>query len=251
MRLYGRECEADPYDKEPTVEVGVLPANEDKLVAGTMMQADYTASPMAFALEGGIKHQLERAKAHPDRKQIVVLITDGFTQDLACRYSLQDVQDIALEGFNSEPSIYTYVIGFGAPDTMSTIADEVLARFSVLNGVARDGGGGRAYSVKYNDDPENMHDALTAIRRDAQPCEYEIPENADPAALNLSVFPNSFVPRVDSREACSPTSQGFFYKPEGSESPTTIELCPSSCRLLQLGDFAALLYFGCPTARPL
>lgn len=251
LSFYGRECEAETYSKEPTVEIGELPANEDALVAGTMMPADYTASPMAPALEGGIQHQLERAKAHPDRKQIVVLITDGFTQDLSCRYSLQDVEDIALKGFNSEPSIWTYVIGFGAPDTMNTSADEVLARFSVLNGIAREGGGGRAFSVKFNDDPENMHDALTTIRRTAQPCAYEIPDFADPDNLNLSLFPNSFVPRVDSRAACQPTAQGFYYETaEGSERPSSIELCPASCRLLQLGDFAALLYSGCPTVRP-
>jgi hypothetical protein len=249
LRYYGRECEADPYNKEPTVEVGVLPANADKLVAGTMLPADYSASPMAFALKGGIEHQMQRAKDHPNRKQIVVLITDGFTQDLTCRYSLQDVEDIALNGFNAEPSIGTYVIGFGAPDTMSAIADEVLARFSVLNGIAREGGSTRAYSVKYNDDPEEMHQALTAIRREAQPCAYDIPEDADPDKLNLSILDNNFVPRVDGPAACRPTSPGFYYMPEGSDAPTSIELCPASCRLLQLGDFAGLLYSGCPTVR--
>ncbi|HET8939258.1 MAG TPA: hypothetical protein VFN67_37695 [Polyangiales bacterium] len=251
LRYYGRECEADSYDKEPTVEVGELPANEEKLVAATEMQADYTASPMLFALQGGIAHQKARAKAHPDRKQIVVLVTDGFTQDLACRYSLQDVQDAASEGFNTKPEIETYVIGFGSPDTMSAIADDIIARFSVLHSIARDGGGGRAASVKVNDDPEVMRDALTAIRRAAQPCVYEIPEHADPANLNLSVFPNTFVPRVDGPEHCTLTEQGFYYLPEGSDSPTEIELCYSTCRPLQTLDFAGVLYQGCPTVRPL
>jgi hypothetical protein len=252
LRYYGseRECDPKPYNEEPTVEVGELPANEEKLVAATLMQADYAASPMAFALEGGIMHQKARAKAYPDRKQIVVLVTDGFTQDLACRYSLQEVQDIASEGYATKPQIETYVIGFGSPDTMSQIADDILSRFSVLNSIARDGGGGRAASVKFNDDPQIMYEALTAIRRAAQPCVYEVPANADPANLNLSVFPGSFVPRVDGREACKLTEHGFYYMPEGSDAPTSIELCLSTCLVLQSNDFAGVLFQGCPTVRP-
>jgi hypothetical protein len=251
LRYFGSECEAEPYDSNPTVEVAALPGNEDKLVASTMKPADYSSSPMLFALQGGLMHQSKRFQTHPDRKQIVVLISDGFTQDLSlqCRYSLQEVQDAVQQGYADNPSIQTYVIGFGAPDTMNTIADDILARFSVLNGIARDGGTSKAFSVKYNDDPEKMHDALTSIRRDAQPCAYEIPDGMDPSLLNLSLFPNSFVPRVDSREACGPT-QGFYYGfDDGSDTPRSMVLCPASCRLLQLGDFAALFYKGCPTAR--
>jgi hypothetical protein len=207
---------------------------------------------MEFALAGGIMHQFQRAQKHPDRKQIVVLITDGFTQDLTCRYSLQDVQDTALDGFNGTPSVETYVIGFGAPDTMSTIGDEVLARFSVLNGIARDGGSTKAASVKYNDSPDKMSEALTSIRRQAQPCAYEMPKDVDPATINLSLLGNSFLPRFDGREGCGQTAQGFYYTfTSGSDKPSGVELCPASCRALQFGDFAALFYKGCPTVRPL
>jgi hypothetical protein len=248
LRYYGSECSPETYASDPTVPVGELPANEDALVAATMVQAEYNASPMADALQGGIEHQLRRAQEHPEWKQIVVLLTDGFTQDLSCRSSLQDVQNLALDGFNSEPSIWTYVIGFGAPDTMSTIADDILSRFSGLSGIAREGGSRRAYSVKFNDDPDVMHDALTEIRRAAQPCAYDFPEGYNPAELNL-LLPGTFVPRVDGPEFCNQTTPGFYYAPAGAETPTSIELCPASCRLLGAGDFAALLYKGCPTLR--
>jgi hypothetical protein len=247
LRYYGSECEAEPYDLEPTVEVRALPANEDELVAATMMDAEFSASPMAPALEGGIRHQKERAKQYPERTQIVVMITDGFTQDLQCRYSLQDVQDQAYEGFNSNPQVETYVIGFGAPDTMSTFADELLSRFSGLNGVARDGGSSSAFSVKFNDEPETMHEKLVDIRRRAQPCAYKIPSNADVENLNLSIADN-FVSRRDSRAACR-LDHGFFYGPEGADTPTTAELCPVTCALLRDRDFEALFYHGCPTVR--
>jgi len=247
LRYYGSECEAEPYDIEPTVEVRELPANEEDLVAATMMDAEFSASPMAPALEGGIRHQKERAEQYPDRKQVVVMITDGFTQDLQCRYSLQDVQDKASEGFNSNPQIETHVIGFGAPDTMNPIADDILSRFNVLNAVARDGGSNTASSVKVNDDPETMHSMLTEIRRKAQPCAYELPPNADLQNINLSILEN-FIQRADSRAACR-LDHGFFFSPEGADNPTTAELCPRTCNVLREGDFEALFYHGCPTVR--
>jgi hypothetical protein len=126
-----------------------------------------------------------------------------------------------------------------------------LARFSVLNGIAKDGGSKTAYSVKFNDEPKKMHDALTSIRRDAQPCEYDVPSGLDPKTLNLSVVPNTIVPRVDNREACGQFTPGFFYTyPDGSDTPKSAVLCPASCKLLVVGDFAALFYQGCPTDRP-
>lgn len=247
LRYYGSECEAEPYDHEPTVEVNELPGNEAELVAATMMDAEFSASPMAPALEGGILHQKARAEQYPERKQIVVMITDGFTQDLQCRYSLQDVQEKASDGFNKNPQVQTFVIGFGAPDTMSAIADDILSRFNVLNTVAREGGSATAYSVKFNDEPETMHSMLTEIRRQAQPCAYELPPNADLDNLNLSILEN-FVSRRDSRASCR-LDHGWYYGPEGAETPKTAELCPRTCALLRSGDFEALFYRGCPTVR--
>jgi Mg-chelatase subunit ChlD len=247
LRFYGSECNTDAY-LEPTVEVGKLPDAQAELIAGTMLSADYQASPMVYALQGGIQHQIDRAERYPDWRQIVVLITDGFTQDLQCRnYTLQDVQDAAADGFASD--IETFVIGYGAPDTMSPIADEILGRFSVLHGIARDGGSREAGSVKFNDDPEVMANALAKIRRTAQPCSYLFPENADPANINLSYLPNSYVPRVDRVEECGQLASGFFYAPEGAEKPTSVELCPATCRQLQSGDYGAVFYLGCPTVR--
>jgi hypothetical protein len=64
------------------------------------------------------------------------------------------------------------------------------------------------------------------------------------------LLPNNFVPRLDNREACGLTTPGFYYGyQDGSDTPTSVELCPASCRLLGLGDFAALFYKGCPTVR--
>jgi len=211
-------------------------------------RSTYTASPMSPALQGGIAHQLRRAKANPNTKQIVVLLTDGFTQDLTCRYTRQDVENDAAKGFTSDPSIETYVIGFGLPDTMNSIADDVLARFAALDPIAENGGTYKAYNVKFSEDPLLLESALASIRRTAQPCIYAVPDDVDAAKLNVMFFTSGVVPRVDDRAKCGQTS-GFFYNTDGSGTATTLELCSASCNAMQKTDAALVLYTGCPTLR--
>lgn len=248
LRYFGSVCDPNEYNFKPQVEVGVLPANLKELTDALSARSTFMASPMAPALEGGIAHQLRRAKANPDTKQIVVLMTDGFTQDVTCSYRRQDVEDAAAKGFTSEPSVETYVLGFGLPDTMNSIADDVLARFAALDPIAQSGGTRKAYNVKGSQDPTQVEEALTAIRRAAQPCIYEVPEDVDPAKLNVMFFTSGVVPRVDDEAKCG-QAPGFYYQPDASNRPATLKLCSASCSAMQKSDAALVLYTGCPTLR--
>lgn len=248
LRFFGATCDPGEYNFKPQVEVGVLPDNLRELSEALNSRTAYTASPMSPALRGGIAHQLRRAKANPDTKQIVVLLTDGFTQDLTCRYTRQDVENDAAKGFTSDPSIETYVIGFGLPDTMSSIADDVLARFAALDPIAENGGTRKAYNVKFSEDPLLLEDALSSIRRTAQPCIYEVPEDVDPAKLNVMFFTSGVVPRVDDEAKCGQMS-GFFYQADATGQPKTLKLCSASCNAMQKTDAALVLYTDCPTLR--
>jgi hypothetical protein len=245
LRYFGSVCDADPYNYQPTVEVGVLPDNETALVTSLKQRTTFSASPMLAALQGGLAHQVARAKDNPDTKQIVVLATDGVTQDLMCRYSLNDVVDAASDGFSGTPSVETYIIGFGTPDTMSTIGDDVLARFSPLESIAVAGGTRRAMMVKYGDDPEPVHAAMTTVRRMAQACDFRVPQDADPSNLNLVFYPTGQVPRVEDNAKCGQSS-GFYFLPDDQ---TNIRLCPASCAPLQRNDYTGVWLGGCPTLR--
>jgi hypothetical protein len=247
LRYFGSTCDADVYNRQPTVEIGELPGNQDAMLAALNSRMTFTASPMKAALEGSINHQTARAAANPDVKQVVVLMTDGFTADLTCRYTTQDLEDVADTGFNSNPSIETYVIGFGFPDTMSAIADEVLARFSPLDSLAAKGGTRQATILKSDDTADAVSTALQAVRRAAQPCDYKVPEGVDPAKLNMAFVPFGQIPRVDDPAKCG-QKPGFWYDPADG-TPTTIKLCPTSCQTLQENDYAAALVIGCPTLR--
>ena len=248
LRFFGATCDPDDYNFKPQVEVGLVSENEQELVDVLNTRTAYTASPLQPALQGGIAHQLRRAKANPDTKQIVVLLTDGFTQDLMCRYSRQDVENEAAKGFTGSPQIETYVVGFGLPDTMNPIADDVLARFAALDPIAEQGGTRKAYNVKFSEDPFLLEEALHSIRRTGQPCVYEVPTDIDLETLNVSYFATRAVPRVDDKAKCG-QMEGFFYVNDDNGQPKSFELCAASCNAVQRTDALLVLYNKCPTER--
>ena len=248
LRFYGQECEPEDYDQRPTVEVKTLPANLDALNRATMIKGGYTASPMEGALKGAIQHQTKRASEHPEAKQIVVIVTDGVTQDLMCRYTANDVEDVARAGFNSS-QIETHVIGFGYPETGSDFADGIIERFSPLDSIAVAGGTRTAQIVKTRQETVPMSEALQRVRRTSQPCEYEVPSDFDPANLNLEFSVIGMVPRVDARESCGQRSGFFYHNDPDTDLPTSLELCPVTCLLIGNNDFTATLLGGCPTLR--
>jgi hypothetical protein len=244
LRYFGDACEADTYDT-PDVEVDVLPANAEKLKAALSSQPNYNTSPMLPALKGGIKHQYRRAVAEPGWKQVVVLMTDGLTQDFTCGSRASDLESAAAAGFADPTEVETYVIGFGLPMTNSQIADDILARFLPLDAVAAQGGG-FAISVPAGSDPDAMNEALQRIRRQAQPCDFRLP-NYDPSKVGLKFSDLGAIPRVTAKEACGILS-GWHY--DNNDNPTLIQLCPTTCRTLQLDDsMKAFLTVGCPPPR--
>jgi hypothetical protein len=242
LRFFGLECDPTAYDKAQ-VEVDVLSNNASAIVEATKMRLSFNASPMGPALEGGIMHQSKRAKRLPDTKQIVVLLTDGFTQDITCFYSEQRVEMVADNGFVGPPAIETHVIGFGLPATPSSVANDILARFLPLDAIATQGGGGKALTLQVNDDPALMNEALQTVRRTAQPCEYLVPAGADRTKLSLGLVPGGELPRVDDASVCG-GREGWYYD---AASQNHIVLCPMSCQPMQRGDSqTAQLLLGCP-----
>jgi hypothetical protein len=247
LRYYGTECDPDPYDTRPTVEVDLLPQNQAALTAATEMPLTLNASPMQPALEGGIRHQKKREMNDPESKQVVVLLTDGFTQDFTCSYTEQDIEDTATAGFNGTPQIETYVIGFGVPSTNVPIADDIIARFVPLDSIASAGGTRSADKLALGGDTSVMNEALQKVRREAQPCQYLVPHELDPSLLSLALVPGGELPRVDDAAKCG-LLPGYWF--DDNNAPTAMVLCPTSCLPLQQNDSqTAVLSAGCPPKR--
>jgi hypothetical protein len=246
LRFFGAECDPDAYDSRPTVEVDLLGNNQNAIAAATQARMNFTASPMEPALAGGIRHQRRRAMLHPDWKQVVVLVSDGFTQDFSCVYTEQDLETDATTGFIGPPSIETYVLGFGLPNTPMAAAD-IIARFSPLDSIANAGGTYRSVTVPASADPTTMNDALQTIRRNAEPCDYLVPGHVDPSQLSLVLSPAGELPRVDADTNCGRLPGWHFDDPS---KPTWMVLCPVSCQAMQKDDSQlAVLHYGCPPKR--
>lgn len=248
LRFFGDECDPGPYDT-PNVEVDMLPANEAKLRDELNKRPTYSASPMLPALQGAIQHQVRRAKAQPEYKQIVVMLTDGFTADFACRdYDPSELVSAASAGYNGDISIETHVIGFGLPLIMTNvpIADEILARINPLEQFAK-AGGGLLINVPAGSDANTMYDALQRVRRTAQPCEFRTPNYDDPDLVGLSLSEIGEVPRVSGATGCG-RLHGWHY--DDDKTPKSVVLCPTTCGTLQQDDSMAVWFdVGCPPGR--
>jgi hypothetical protein len=245
LRFFGAECSPEAYDTA-TVEVDLLSSNQSAITASTQARMNFTASPMEPALAGGIRHQRRRAMQHPDWKQVVVLLSDGFTQDFSCAYTEQDLENDASTGFIGPPSIETYVLGFGLPNTPTAAAD-IIARFSPLDSIANAGGTYSAVTVPVSADPQAMNEALQTVRRNAEPCEYQIPGNIDPNQLSFVLSLAGELPRVDADTSCGRLPGWHFDNPT---QPTWVVLCPVSCQAMQKDDSQlAVLRYGCPPKR--
>jgi hypothetical protein len=254
LRFYGSECDPAAYDDRPTVEIGLATSTYAEMVKATATTLNLNASAMGPALEGGIRHQTKRAVKTHASKQVVVLLSDGFVLDdgftQACVYTLQQVQKLAESGFTN--SVETYVIGFGLPPTGSQFADNFIARFSPLNDIAKSGGSHSAQTIELTNDASKMADALHAVRRDAQPCGYELPQGIDLAKLGFVLEGTGELPRVDNANICG-QSHGWYFDVSGTTTGTTngapaaITLCPQSCN--HMADHSASFVLGCPPKR--
>ena len=249
LRLFGLECEASAYDEKPTVEVDVVSNTASDIISKTSQRISLNASPMLPALQGGITHQSKRATRYTQTKQIVVLLTDGISQDLTCIYSEQDVENAAGQGFAAaagEPVIETYVIGFGLPSTPSQVASDILDRFLPLKAIAT-AGGGTSQTLDSGDDPSLMNEALQLVRRQAKPCEYLVPKMVEPTKLILAWSPGGEVPKVDNANSCG-NREGWYF--DAPSAPGRMRLCPKSCDSVQgTKPPTAQLFVGCPPRR--
>jgi hypothetical protein len=244
IRYFGLTCTASDY-ASPTIDVDLLPRNRLPIVASVRTRQPWSASPMLPALRGGIDHQQTRAREHPAWKQIVVLVSDGFTQDITCLYSTQDLAEAARDGFDSEPPIETHVVGVGVTTDLSQPFDEFITRLGAFNAIAEAGGSGQAITTSIGDDAAAFSDALQEVRRNAMPCEFEHPPGVATSQLGVARYPNRDQLRLYSNKDACGSAPGWYYALESA--PTPITLCPASCRWLRESDANQIaLVLSCP-----
>jgi len=229
-------CEVTDYAK-PTIPFSI-PSNVAALASDLLARQLNGGTPTRPALEGALQYLASWATAHPGRKPVMVLATDG--EPFGCTGNTpQDVANVAAAGL--AVGIQTFVIGVGKS-------------LDSLHLVARAGGTGQAFLVEDANAATAFADALARIRGVAVPCDFSIPTEGqqgkiDPDKVNVKYTPTGGTNDVlvakthDGAETGCTTNGGWYY--DNPASPTTIRLCPTTCSSLEGGSIQ--VEFGCKT----
>lgn len=241
-------CDQVPY-ATPDTPFDVLPTNATPIIQAITAQApNGLGTPTYPALGGGLLKGIEIAQNNPGHTSAVLLVTDGLPQGPATTCggvnpeSTQAIADLAASGKNFDPPVLTYVIGL--PGVDQTFA----------NAVAAAGGTDSAILVSSTNVQKEFADALSKVRGQALPCEYDLPDQVgtefDLDHVNVWITtgggPATAVPQVDD---CS-QGAGWYYAPPSPAAPETIVLCPNVCDGVK-SDFTASvdIVLGCPTVK--
>jgi len=236
------ECDPDAYDP-PDARVDLLPGHAAAIKSSFPGSNAATFAPMAPAVASAVAQARARARANPERKQIIVLVSDPLSFGVSSCGLLDDnLEAIALDAFEGTPSIPVYVVqlsveGPGIPILPDTPLD-----------ATAQAGGTVTVRIASLTQANSMEETLHQIRTEAQPCEYAIPDPtvADETTLVLN-YRTSPVDPVDGEGACGASTSGFYY--DDPSTPTTVIACPWTCGRIVAGGHESV-YLRVPKACP-
>jgi hypothetical protein len=236
IQFFSGGCNAAAY-ATPAVPVAELPGNAQALASMLAMRLPGPGTATTPALEGAIMHARSRAMENPGVKTVVLLVTDG--EPASCGSTIASTAAAAAAGFSGTPSIPTYVLGLG--------------NVGGLHEMAQGGGTGNAFVVSDPGSVQAVVDAMNAIRSQALPCEYSIPQSTgafDKNLVNLR-WDNggqaSLVPFVQSASGCAAATGGWFY--DDDDAPSRLIACEATCSGLKSGGRVEVV-LGCPQVGP-
>jgi hypothetical protein len=232
----GGSCNVPDY-ATPDVGIDLLSTNAPKLTASLAAHGPGGGTPTSPALQGAYQYADGWATAHPGRKTVVVLCTDGDPTGCTGNDVPTISSQVVAPQLAMSPSMMTFVIGVGSSLTS-------------LNALAQAGGTGQAFVVDTSANvAQQFTDALNKIRGQAVPCDFKVPNDGtvDPNKVNVEYTPpNSGSPQtilnVPNGAADCQNNDGWYY----NSDKTLLSVCPKTCNtLLQGGQVSVVL--GCPT----
>jgi uncharacterized protein len=240
------QCDVNEY---------ALPALPMANVADARMAVEATlnarrmsgGTPIVQALQGMGDYASAWAKAHADRKTVVVLATDGVPDETCAGMSSMPPNDLANAASTAKalagasPSIPVFVIGVGA-------------ELDALDAIARAGGTDRAVLISdgVNAQKEFL-DALQSIRRKSLACEYVVPD-AKKGAIDFRTVNVEFTEGrraaatffyVGDADGCRlKPDEGWYY--DDPAAPSEVVLCPATCdRVAEVEAARIDIAYGC------
>jgi hypothetical protein len=238
-----KQCSASDYGI-PAVLLGLQPAVAAPITAALDAQQMSGGTPMVPLLQGVSTYL--KANVKVDRRQVIVLATDGVPDDTCVAGSvdsppntIENAVAIADATFKATPSIQTFVIGVGT-------------ELTALDAIAAAGGTKTAILVDTGPSAEAAFlAALDTIRRDAIPCDFKIPDTVvDATKTNVTYTPATGAPAtfgfVGDKDGCAkaPDSGWYFDDPA---APKKVILCAAACDVVKKDDKGHVdVVFGCP-----
>jgi hypothetical protein len=255
-------CTADNY-ATPAVAFGNLPDAAQGLIDSFAARTPGGYTPTGPALAGALKQAQDRAKANPDHKVVVVLVTDGLPGGfipnmppaMCTPGDIAGVAALVATGTAGTPPIPTFVIGvFGPCD----LVDANVMPQANLDRLAMSGGTNKAVVISTDQNvTQQLQDALKMVRTSAIACQYAIPKPAEGALdytkVNVNFATagtNTIIGHANTKADCDPTRGGWYYDadPKAGGVPTQIIACEQSCAQFQkAADARVDIALGCKT----
>lgn len=268
----GRDiCDSNDY-ATPKVPFGLLsdPAVVSALTASLNNHSPGGYTPTGPALTGALKAAQQHAMANPDRKTVVVLVTDGlpgaFIPGMApAACTPPDVTGIAsllsgAMGTAGTPPIQTFVIGIFVHCDLSDQSVNMATPQANLDTWAT--AGGTMMSVIVDTTSQNVTqkilDAFKKVQSTVITCQYAIPRNVvggiDFMKVNVDFSSNAMpaatsIHYVGSKDKCDSNTGGWYYDlPPDMGTPTQIIACDKSCTDFKAAEGAQVdVALGCAT----
>ncbi len=245
-------CDVPSY-ASPTVPIAVLPGASQALTMSIDGRRMSGGTPTVPAMQGALQYATARAAAMPDRKQVILLATDGIPDD-SCPVeadaglpnSIDSVVQMVKAAATASPPVTTFVVGVGT-------------ELTALDAIAAAGGGTpKAFLVDTGQDLEyTFSQALDQIRKQAFDCEFQIPMPAQGLMIDYTKVNVSFVTMtmepfvyVVNQAGCAknPTN-GWYY--DDAMKPTKVVLCDQTCDRIRMSSTGKVeVTFGCDTIVP-
>jgi uncharacterized protein YegL len=169
--------------KTPEVDIGLLPGNAAAVAAAIQMHSPTAFTPTAPALSGAIAHMKEWAPTHPGHEPVVVLVTDGFPTECD-PLDITDIAQIASTGFNTDPKVRTFVIGFNLGPGGAN-----------LNELAAAGGTNKAFLIDGGDVGAQFVNTMLGISSTQLKCKFDLPTPPAGQTLDISRVAVSYTSR--------------------------------------------------------
>lgn len=235
-------CDQFAY-KEPVVPFGELPMNAMPLTAAMAAESpDGFSTPIYPALGGAILKGIEVVQNQPGEVGAVLLVTDGLPVGPAPVCGGKDpedpqaIADLAATGVTF--GVRTFVIGLPGVDQ------------AFANKVAAAGGTDEAILVSAANVQAEFQTALSKVRGEALPCEFDIPTKVsggevDTDFVNVELTFADGMPQILPQD---PACAGEGWKYDDPAKPTKILFCAASCDAVKADLKAKVqILMGCKT----